>query len=218
MNRKIHIPTELPKLKRINCDGVRLYETPTGKKYPSVTTVVGLRGKKEIFEWRKRVGEEEANKISQRAANRGTRIHSLCEDYINNKDVQPDLFDRELWHRFKPILKPINNIRCIESMLFSHKLEIAGTVDCIAEYDGILSIIDFKTSRRVKTIEDITGYFLQCAMYAVAFVEMTGHQAKQLIVLMAIDDEEPRVFIEKTVDWIPKADKERRYFRHAKGY
>jgi hypothetical protein len=218
MNRKIHIPVELPKLKRINVDGARLYETPTGNKYPSVTTVTGLRSKKEIFEWRKAVGEEEANKISQRAARRGTRIHSLCEDYINNKDVQPDMFDRELWHRFKPVLKPINNIHCLESTLFSHKLEVAGTVDCIAEYDGVLSVIDFKTSRRVKELSDIPGYFIQCAMYAVAYAEMTGMQPKQLIVLMAIDDEDPSVFVQKTVDWIQIADKERRYFRHRKGF
>lgn len=219
MNRIVnHVQVELPKLLRINEAGRRMYETPNGTRYPSVTTVTSLRGKKELFEWRKRVGEEEANRISARAARRGTNIHSLCEDYLNNKNVKINIFDSEMWNSFKPLLTRIDNVHCLEGMLFSHKLEVAGTVDCIAEFDGILSIIDFKTSRRVKNLEDIPGYFIQTAMYAVSYAEMTGTQAKQLVILMAIDDEEPRVFIQPTAHWIPQADKERRYFRYVKGY
>lgn len=213
-----HIPIELPKLTRINEAGRRMYETPTGVRYPSVTTVTSLRDKKAVMEWRKRVGDEEANRVSQRACKRGTNIHSLCEDYLNNKPVSINIFDREMWNSFSPLLKRIDNVHCLEGMLFSHKLQVAGTVDCIAEFDGVLSVIDFKTSRRVKNLEDIPGYFIQATMYAVSYAEMLGHQAKQLVVLMAIDDEEPRVFIQPTSHWIPIADKERRYFRNIKGY
>ena len=213
-----HVPIELPKLTRINEAGRRMYETPSGKRYPSVTTVTSLRGKKEIMEWRKRVGDEEANRISQRACKRGTNVHSLCEDYLNNKPVSINIFDREMWNSFHPLLSRIDNVHCLEGMLFSHNLEVAGTVDCIAEFDGVLSVIDFKTSRRVKNLEDIPGYFIQTAMYAVSYAEMLGHQAKQLVVLMAIDDEEPRVFTQPTSHWVPIAHKERRYFRHVKGY
>lgn len=213
-----HIPIELPKLRRITENGRRMYETPSGVQYPSVTTVTGLRGTKEIVEWRKNVGEEEANKISSRAAKRGTQIHSLCEDYLNNKPVSINIFDKELWESFSPLLDRIDNVHCLEGMLFSHHLQVAGTVDCIAEFDGILSVIDFKTSRRVKELEDIPNYFIQTAMYAVSYAEMLGYQPKQLVVLMAIDNEEPRVFTQPTTKWIPLADKERRYFKHCKGY
>ena len=213
-----HIPLELPKLNRVTVDGARFYETPTGNKYPSVTSVTGLRSQDHIKAWRKRVGEEEANKISSRASSRGTRIHSLCEDYLNNESPTVDMFDAPVWNSFVPVLDHIDNVYALEAMLFSHNLEVAGTVDCVAEYDGVLSIIDFKTSRRIKELKDISGYFIQCAMYGVAFAEMTGINVPQLVVLMAIDDEEPEIFIQKTVDWIPEADKERRYFRHRKGF
>jgi hypothetical protein len=213
-----HIPLELPKLKRVTVNGSRFYETPTGNKYPSVTGVTGLRGQAHIHEWRKRVGEEEANKISARASSRGTRIHSLCEDYLNNEPTKADMFDAPIWNSFVSVLNHIDNVYVLEAMLFSHNLEVAGTVDCVAEYDGVLSIIDFKTSRRIKELKDIPGYFIQCAMYAVAFTEMTGKNVPQLVVLMAIDDEEPKVFIQKTTDWLLNAFKERRYFKHRKGY
>ena len=212
-----HIPLELPSLKRVTVNGSRFYETPTGNKYPSVTSVTGLRGQAHIHEWRKRVGEEEANKISSRASSRGTRIHSLCEDYLNNESPTVDMFDAPVWNSFVPVLKHIDNVYALEAMLFSHYLEVAGTVDCVAEYNGVLSIIDFKTSRRIKKIDEISNYFIQTAMYAVAFAEMTDINVPQLVVLMAIDDEEPEVFIQKTVVWIPEAVKERKYFRHRKG-
>lgn len=213
-----HIPLELPKLKRVTVDGARFYETPTGNKYPSVTAVTGLRSQEHIKAWRKQVGEEEANKISARASSRGTRIHSLCEDYLNNESPTVDMFDAPVWNSFVPVLNHIDNVYVLEAMLFSHNLEVAGTVDCVAEYDGVLSVIDFKTSRRVKELKDISGYFIQCAMYAMAFTEMTGINVPQLVVLMAVDDEDPIVFIQKTRDWLLNAFKERKYFRNKKGF
>jgi genome maintenance exonuclease 1 len=198
-----HIECELPKLNRVtNEDGTRVYQTPTGNKYPSVTTVTGLLKKQSIIAWRKRVGEEEANRISSTAARRGTRIHSLAEKYLLNETVNPDMFDIEMWNKFKPILHNIDNIHAVEQSLYSDHLEVAGTVDCIAEYNGRLSVIDFKTSKRKKDRDSIHDYFMQCSAYAVAFEEMTKIPVPQLVVLIAVDDEDPLIFVEKRNAWI----------------
>ena len=198
-----HIECELPKLNRVtNEDGTRVYQTPTGNKYPSVTTVTGLLKKQSIIAWRKRVGEEEANRISSTAARRGTRIHSLAEKYLLNESVNPDMFDIEMWNKFKPILHNINNIYALEQSLFSDHLEVAGTVDCIAEYNGKMSVIDFKTSKRIKQRDNIHDYFMQCSAYAVAFEEMTKIPVPQIVVLIAVDEEDPLIFVEKRNAWI----------------
>jgi genome maintenance exonuclease 1 len=198
-----HIECELPKLNRVtNEDGTRVYQTPTGNKYPSVTTVTGLLKKQSIIEWRKRVGEEEANRISSTAARRGTRIHSLAEKYLLNETVNPDMFDIEMWNKFKPILHNINNIYALEQSLFSDHLEVAGTVDCIAEYNGKMSVIDFKTSKRIKERDNIHDYFMQCSAYAVAFEEMTKIPVPQIVILIAVDEEDPLIFVEKRNTWI----------------
>ena len=199
-NRIYH---DIPKLERSTApDGSRVYKTPSGRAYPSVTSVTGLLGKEAIIAWRKRVGEAEANRISSQAASRGTRIHALCEDFLSNKEVCPDIFDQEMWSKFKPVLENINNIHALETPLYSDYLEVAGTVDCIAEYDGKVSVIDFKTSRRVKSREEISNYFMQCAAYAVAFEERTKVPVSRLVILMAVDDEDPLIFIEKRDSWI----------------
>lgn len=198
-----HVQLEFPKLKRVTADnGSRVYETPSGKAYPSVTTVTGLLKKQAIMEWRKRVGEEEANKISSKAASRGTRIHELCEQYLLNKEVVPNMFDNDMWKNMKPHLHNINNIYALEQPLYSDHLEVAGTVDCIAEYNGKMSVIDFKTSKRLKHRDDIHDYFMQCSAYAVAFEEMTKIPVPQLVILIAVDDEQPLVFVEKRNEWI----------------
>ena len=198
-----HVQLEFPKLKRVTADnGSRVYETPSGKAYPSVTTVTGLLKKQAIIEWRKRVGEDEANKISSKAASRGTRIHGLCEQYLLNKEIVPNMFDVDMWQNMKPHLHNINNIHALEQPLYSDHLEVAGTVDCIAEYNGKMSVIDFKTSKRLKHRDDIHDYFMQCSAYAVAFEEMTKIPVPQLVILIAVDDEKPLVFVEKRNEWI----------------
>jgi genome maintenance exonuclease 1 len=166
--------------------------------------VLGILGKQEIMEWRKRVGEEEANKISSRAARRGTAIHTLCENYLLNEDVEPGPFDLETFRSILPYLNRINNIHCLETKLYSDYLQVAGTVDCVAEFDGKLSIIDFKTSKRIKTREDIHGYFMQTSAYAVMFEEMTKLPVSKLVIIMSVDDEKPLLFQEKRDDWINK--------------
>ncbi len=197
-----HIQHDIPKLVRVDSPEGRKYQTPSGKSYPSVTSVVGLLGKEAIREWRARVGEEEANRVSARAARRGTTIHSLCENYLLNKEVKPGLFDVETFDSIKPLLNRINNIHCLETQLFSDYLQVAGTVDSIAEFDGRVSVIDFKTSRRIKSRDDIHGYFMQTSAYAVMFEELTKIPVSRLVVIMSVDDEAPLLFIEKRDDWI----------------
>ena len=198
-----HIDHDIAKLKRIDGPNGRVYETPNGKAYPSVTAVTGLHGKAEIFAWRKRVGEEEANRISKRATTRGTRVHSLCEDYLSNKEVLVDMFDQHTFKSMKSSLDRINNIHCLETQLYSDHLRVAGTVDCIAEFDGKLSVIDFKTSSRLKTRDEIHSYFQQCSAYAVMFEERTGIPVGKLVVIMSVDGEDTAsIFVEKRNDWI----------------
>jgi len=199
-----HIQHDIPKLDKITLsDGTRTYSTPEGKSYPSVTTVTGLLKRKQIFEWRKRVGEEEANRISAAASSRGTKIHKLCENYLSNEPAEPNLLQRTMFRAIKKELDNIDNIRCLETTLWSDHLQVAGTVDCIADYYGKISVIDFKTSSRIKRAEDIQDYFMQCASYAVAFEERTKIPVNRLVILMAVDEEEdPLVFIENRDDWI----------------
>jgi genome maintenance exonuclease 1 len=212
-----HVTLEFPKLKRITADnGTRVYETPSGKAYPSVTTVVGLVKKDIINEWRKRVGDAEANRISSTAANRGTRMHTYCEKYLLNEEVSPSLFDQEMFGKLKPHLNDIDNVHALEQPLYSDHLQVAGTVDCIAEYKGKMSVIDFKTSKRIKSRDDIHDYFMQCSAYAVAFEEMTGIPVPQLIIIMGVDDEESLIFSEKRNTWIGKFKEIREEYRRLK--
>ena len=183
-------------------DGTRLYKTPSGKSYPSVTTVTGLHSAKGIMEWRKRVGEAEANRISGKASARGTRIHQYCEDYLRGNIFEADMFDLEMFNSIKFLLDDIDNIHCLEDALYSDHLEVAGTVDCIAEFQGKLSVIDFKTASRPKDRDDIHNYFMQTAAYAVAFEERTGIPIGRLVIIMAVDNDDPRWFIEKRDNWV----------------
>jgi genome maintenance exonuclease 1 len=189
-------------LEHSTSDGVRLYKTPSGRAYPSVTTVTGLLKRQAIKAWRERVGSEEANKISGRASSRGTRVHSLCEDYLSNKPITPNYLDHEMWKSIQPQLDSINNIHALEDRLYSDHLEVAGTVDCIGEFNGTLSVIDFKTSSRIKKQQDIHDYFMQCSAYAVAFEELTSIPVPEIVIIMAVEDEKPLLFFEKRDSWI----------------
>ena len=186
-----HISHDFPQLLQENVDGVRRYVTPTGEKYASVTTVLSDYNKEGIMEWRKKVGEEKANQISRAATTRGTGVHAALEMYLKNEDISslemmPNV--KSLFVRMKQeIDNKVNNIHCLEDRLFSHNLRLAGTVDCIAEHNGVLSVIDFKTSIRLKKKENIGNYFMQCAAYAQMFTEMTSIPIEQVIVLIGVD-------------------------------
>lgn len=201
-----HINTqEAITIEQINTDSGRYYKTPTGALYPSVTSVVGLMNQKSIMEWRKRVGEEEANKIASKAASRGTRVHQLCEDYLNNNEIDLNKYSFEDRLNFKeliPYLHNIDNIHLQETRLYSDYLEMAGTVDCIAEWNGKLAIIDFKTSRKLKEKSYIKNYFCQAAAYAIMYEERFGIPVSRIVILISVDDELPQVFEERRDNFV----------------
>lgn len=199
---KTFIKHDFPKLKRVDSEAGRVYQTPNGQAYPSVTAVVGRLKMKQIMEWRQRVGNEEANKISGRASRRGTSIHSLCENYLLGRPARPSMFDADMFNSMRPILDKIDNIHCLETQLYSHHLRVAGTVDCIAEYEGRLHVIDFKTASKPKQRDWIHDYFMQTSAYAVMFEEMTGVPVSRLLIVMGVDDHDPLIFQERRNDWI----------------
>ena len=190
-------------LKTISEDGQRFYVDDKGDRYPSVTTVLSILNEHIIKAWRERVGEEEANRISGVAANRGTRVHSIVEKYLNNEDTTEFLPNiRQSLENLKPVLDPnIGKIFGLEVPLFSHHLGVAGRCDCIAEYNGVPSIIDFKTSRYIKKKEKITNYFAQGAAYSIMWEERTGMVAPNIVIVMDVDHEKPSVFIEHRDNW-----------------
>jgi genome maintenance exonuclease 1 len=186
----------------------RVYVTPSGKAYPSITTVLGVRGKEALFEWRRRVGEEEANRVARHAATRGSALHAIAERYLNNEEIY--LSEGEMPHvkamfnAIRPILdEHINMVVLQECPLYSDHLGVAGRVDLVAMYNNKASIIDFKTSSRIKTREEISNYFCQAAAYAIMFEERTGIPVSQLVIIMAVENHPtPLVFIEKRDSWV----------------
>ena len=185
-------------LEQVNTDTGRYYKTPAGILYPSVTTVTGLMGADAIKAWRARVGEAEANKISSTASKRGTRIHQLCEDYINGSEIDHTKYDYNdafNFEKLKTVIdNHIDNIHMQEARLYSDYLKMAGTVDCVAEFKGMLSIIDFKTAKKPKNREYITNYFCQAAAYAIMYEERTGIPVSKIVIIISVDDDEVQVF------------------------
>lgn len=180
----------------------RYYITPSGAKYPSITTVLGVDPKKKasIAKWRNRVGAEKAQAISTRATTRGTNFHSIVENYLNNCYNIEEHKDVPLPHlMFKnaiPTLNRINKVYLQESALYSKHLEIAGRVDCIGEFDDIPSVIDFKTSTEEKKYEWIEDYFVQETAYGCMFLELYKTRIQQLVTIIACEDGNTQVFIE----------------------
>ena len=192
-----------------------------GNAYPSVTTVIGEMKKKSIMEWRRKVGEEEANAISKRATTRGNKCHKLAEDYLSNKPLdryRDDVLSLGLFHQIRPYIDKINNIHALEESLYSHTLKLAGRVDCIAEYDNELAIIDFKTSTKFKREEWIQDYFSQETAYAIMFQELTGVKVKQLVTIIAVETGTPQVFVKKDIlTYVPKLKDYIDYYRSIHG-
>jgi genome maintenance exonuclease 1 len=186
----------------------RKYLAPNGISYPSVTTVLSILSEESIQRWRARVGEEEANKISYRASTRGTAVHAIIEKYLDNdpefkKDYMPDILGS--FGDLQPILdNRIGAIYAQEAALYSDHLGLAGRVDCVAEFDGVLSIVDFKTSRKSKKKEWIEGYFIQESAYAIMWEERTSMPIVNLVTIIAVDNDEPQVFVEHRDNWAPK--------------
>lgn len=194
-------PKQQTLLEQVNTDSGRYYKTPAGKLYPSVTTVTGLLGKEGIDQWRKKVGEEEANKISRAATIRGTRIHQLLEDYINGSEIDPSQYsfaDADNFKLMKGILDTdLDNIHLQEERLYSDYLEMAGTVDCVAEYKGKLAIVDFKTARKAKNRDHIKNYFLQATAYAIMYEERFNVPVNRIVIMISVDHDFPQVFMDR---------------------
>ena len=192
-----HIVMGIPELKRVTIDGVRYYDVPDGDKLVSITSVISWITREIFLDWRKRVGTQEADKITKASTSRGTDFHTLAEHYLNNEElpsVQP--LSEFLFKQAKPQLSLIDDIVALETSLYSQKLGVAGTVDCIAKYDGELSVIDFKTSKKPKPREWIDHYFVQCAAYACMLYEMTGQIVKKFVIIMSCEDGECVVYEE----------------------
>lgn len=199
---------ELQQLRTEEIDGRRYYVTPNGNKLPSITSVLGYFKRTALKEWRERVGHEEATKISTRASGRGTRFHSLLEKYLSNipmneiltENIMPDM--KQSFNDMMRVLDDIDNIHYIESPLYSEKLRLAGRTDAIAEYKGILSVIDFKTAAREKKEEHIQDYFEQGTAYCMMYEERVGRPIEQIVVLISADGlPEPQVFVKNKKDY-----------------
>jgi genome maintenance exonuclease 1 len=197
----------IPKIKRIDGE-VRLYETPAGALYPSVTSVVGFLKQGFIQEWRDKVGEEAANKISKAAADRGTLIHENCERFLRGEELKFGMFDGEALRMFRslmPVLLNIGEVHAMETQMWSDALQVAGTVDLIATYKkGEMYVIDWKTSNRYKCRDDIHDYFMQASAYAMMFYERTGIVVKKIKIAMATEEFGLLQFEEDVMEWLPR--------------
>ena len=184
----------------LNCknkNGIRLYNVPNGDWVPSITSVTSFYNRQIFVEWRKKVGNEEADRITKRATARGTDFHEVAQDYLLNKDLDWDNYkplSKFMFHHLKPELDKINNIHAIERTLYSEYLGLAGRVDCIAEYDGELSVIDFKTSDKIKPEKWIENYFVRNFLCCCILRDFTGIPVKKLITLMVTPGGEIKVF------------------------
>lgn len=207
----VHEPVELGYDNLQTIEGkARLYITPEGDKFPSVTTVLGFKTKGDIQAWRDRVGAAEADRIARHACTRGNALHNLAEKYLNNEDEvikESDMPHVKLSFSVaqKVLDKHIGKIVLQECPLYSRHLRLAGRVDLVAEFDGHLSIVDFKTSSRVKTEEDIENYFMQESGYAIMFEERTGIPITRLVTIMVVDGQTtPLIFKQHRDKWAPK--------------
>ncbi|AGN12062.1 exonuclease [Prochlorococcus phage P-SSM3] len=202
----VDVDLEPLEVEPVNKDGVRFYKLPkTDKYYPSVTSITSFKNAAFFSSWRKKIGEDEANRITARATQRGTAFHSIAEDYINGKlDLEKYLENNPLSVRMfqsaKDTLNRIDNIHCLESFLYSHYLGLAGRVDCIAEFDGELAVIDFKTSTKEKKEDYIEHYFVQETAYAAMFLERTGIEVKKIVTLIATEEGSIQVFQKHNLD------------------
>ena len=207
MNKFNHVPVNLPKLETQTIDYKRFYITPEGEAYPSITTVLSIRKKEGLIEWRKKIGDKVANYVAGKAAARGTKVHHKCEDYLNNQHLNyPDEFEKHkkdflpwcLFNQLKEqVLHKINNIYVLEGSLYSDKYKVAGRVDCICEYNKIPSVIDFKTSTRERTDDWNENFYIQGAAYAEMFYERTGIEIKQIVILVVTEDGTVQEFIQE---------------------
>ena len=201
-----HVPVELQEMNAVTTDTGRKYMTHEGVNLPSITTVLSILSRDSIAKWRKRVGEEVANQISTRASGRGTRVHEIIEKYIDNDPNFKDGYTPDIIQSFLAVQNilddRIGNVYAQEAPLYSNHLGVAGRVDCVADFDGKRSIIDFKTSMKTKKLDWIKNYFMQESAYAIMWEERTGQPITQLVTIISVDNADPQVFVEHRDNWV----------------
>ena len=203
-----HVQISLPEVTTETINRKRFYVTPEGEKYPSITTVLSTRKKEGLFEWRKRVGNDVANYVARTSASRGTKVHHMCEDYLNNEfdeeQHRKDFLPFCLFNQLKDqALCNLNNIYAQEAGLYSDKYKVAGRVDCVAEYKDTLSIIDFKTSTRERSDDWNENYYIQGSAYAEMFEERTEMKIDQVVILVVTEDGTVQEFVKNKQDYLP---------------
>ena len=187
-------------------DGFRFYEID-GKAYPSVTTVLGIQKKQDLQQWRDKIGEKVADWEMGRAARRGKATHLLVEQYLKGDTPSVrDVLPLGLFNLLRPYVDQIDNIHCLETIMYSKKLTIAGQVDCIAEYNGKLSVIDFKTANKERQEDWIENYFLQTSAYALMYEELFGNPIEQIVILLAAEDGTVASYIKEKKEYMPKLE------------
>ena len=205
MTEFIHNDTDLsllPNTKGKKIEGYRFYDID-GQNYPSVTSILGIRKKEGLQKWRDSIGEDVANWEMNRAARRGKSFHKLVEQYLNNETPSiRDVLPLGLFRLAKPYIDKIENIRLLEQIMVSPKLTIAGQVDCVAEYNGKLSVIDFKTANKERIEDWIENYFLQCTAYSSMYEETFGEKIEQIVVLLAAEDGTMTAYVKDPQDYI----------------
>ena len=212
MSKFNHVPVNLPKLETITIDRKRFYITPQENYYPSITTVLSTRRKEGLMEWRKRVGNDVANYVARTAATRGTKVHHMCEDYLNNmstkfpskwkehkKDFLPYCLFTQLQEK---VLQNIDDIYALEAGLYSDKYKVAGRVDCVSEYNGVPSVIDFKTSTKERKDDWNEDYYIQGSAYAEMFQERTGIVITRVVILVVTEDGTVQEFVKNKYDYL----------------
>ena len=191
----------LPKTKGMKVDGFRFYNID-GKNYPSVTTVLGILKKEGLQKWRDSIGEKVAQWEMGRAARRGKATHTLVEQYLKNETPSiRDVLPLGLFKLLKPYIDQIDNIHLLEAIMYSKKLTIAGQVDCVAEYNGKLSVIDFKTANKERQEDWVENYFLQTTAYAHMYEETFGTPIEQIVILLGNEDGTAQCFIKEKKDY-----------------
>ena len=208
-----HDEVSVPELSTKNINRKRFYQTPEGKLYPSITTVLQKRKMAGLMEWRKNVGDDVANYIARTAAHRGTKVHHMCEDFLNNMESdypekwaehKKNFLPYVLFGQLKPVLmQKVNNILAQECGLYTDKYRVAGRVDCIAEYNGVKSIIDFKTSRKERNDDWNESYYIQASAYAEMFEERTGIAINQIVILVVTEDGVVQEFVKDKGEYLP---------------
>ena len=206
MFKFVDVNLKVSEVEPVSQDGVRYYPIPGADKYyPSVTSITSFKNAAFFAGWRKKVGEDEANRITNRATQRGTAFHSITEDYIKgelnlDKYLENNPLSVRMFQSAKDTFNRIDNIHCLETFLYSHYLGLAGRVDCIAEFDGELAVIDFKTSTKEKKEDWIQNYFVQETAYAAMFLERSGIEVKKIVTLIATEEGSIQVFQKYNLD------------------